>query len=170
MPSLSAAVQRRANDALALAVAADATLTEAARYEPLRQHWHVSRVEILYEIAYLRMFVEWELFLEAALLRYVCGYASASGVALPAAGATLFTSLKAAESDLLSGKAYLLWHNVTGVIARCQRYLSGSLYESVLATNRSRLEQYAYIRHRITHGQTDARAKFDSATEHDQFS
>ena len=164
MPPFAVEVRRRVSESLALAKAANVTLTESHRYASLRSHWHVTRVEILYEIAYLRLFVQWELYLEAALVRYLCGYRTAAGVAASVTGAKLFSSIAAAEQALLAGKTYLLWHNPKGVVARARKYLLNSMYEQVLASNEARLMHFADLRHRITHGQKNARMKFDIAT------
>src|SRR5260221_12742426 len=78
MPPLAVQFRQRVSEALALARAGD--LAAAAPLgAPLRSEWHVARVELLYELAYLRIFVEWELFLEQTFLRYLCGYVSISG-------------------------------------------------------------------------------------------
>jgi hypothetical protein len=78
MPPLAVQFRQRVSEALALARAGDmAAATPLGA--PLRSEWHVARVELLYELAYLRIFVEWELFLEQTFLRYLCGYVSIGG-------------------------------------------------------------------------------------------
>jgi hypothetical protein len=64
MPPLAAEFARRVSDALNLAAAGDAVIAMADIDSPLRKEWHITRVELLYELAYLRVFIEWETLLE----------------------------------------------------------------------------------------------------------
>ena len=125
---------------------------------------HIPRLELLYELAFLRVFVEWELFLAQALLRLMCGYSASSGIATLRAGVRFSATLQAAQVSLLGKRQYLLWHNPVKTIARANARFSNSSFQTVIGSNTSRLESFAAIRHRIAHGQTDARANFDVAT------
>jgi hypothetical protein len=60
--------------------------------------------------------------------------------------------------------AVVLWHNPRTVIARARQWLSVCPHEVVIASHQAALENYAAVRHRIVHGQDDAKVKFDSAT------
>src|SRR5712672_2619521 len=42
----------------------------------LVQPLDLNKLELLYELAYLRFFIQWEVFLEQSFLRYLCGYSS----------------------------------------------------------------------------------------------
>src|SRR5216684_2130995 len=107
MPPLAVEFGRRVADALALARAGD--LAAAAPLTSLiRQEWRVSRAELLYELAYLRIFIEWELFLEQTLFRYLCGYASGAGRIYAAVGGTFCATLHDAEISVLAGQAFVL--------------------------------------------------------------
>ena len=162
MPSFAGWFQQRVTEALALAHAGD-----MAAASPLGSHvrreWHVARVELLYEFAYLRMYIEWELFLEQTLLRYLCGYVSVHGTCTPISGVP-FTTLSAAETAMNQGRAYILWHNPDAVIGRARRFLVQSPHEIVINSYVSRLGNLASVRHRIAHNQEDAKRNFDIAT------
>jgi hypothetical protein len=115
-------------------------------------------------MAYLRVFVGWEAFVEQAFLRYLCGYTSSSGTAALVPGGTFERTIASAEAALLTGRPYVLWHNPTVVISHCRRFFTSSAIDIVVTSHTSRLESLAAIRHRITHAQSDARFKFDSAS------
>jgi hypothetical protein len=163
MPPLAVQFRQRISEALALAEAGDLAAA-APLSEPLRSAWHIARVELLYELAYLRIFVEWELFLEQTFLRYLWGYVSLAGHIYPSAVGGFCATLQAAETTILAGRAFALWHDPTRVIARARQFLTGCPHESVIASHTARLIDLAAVRHRIAHGQKDAKQKFDTAT------
>jgi hypothetical protein len=132
----------------------------------------VNRLEALYELAYLRVYAAWEMYLEALFLRFLCGYASRAGQETLVAGG-YFQTLAAAETAVLSGGSFLLWHQTTKVIQRCKKFIKSgtpgcpAVMESVIASNQARLDHLACIRHRIVHThQKDAKNNFDAATLH----
>lgn len=131
-----------------------------------RRLLHYSTIEYLYEAAYLRLFVRWESFLEASFYRYMCGYECSQGQQTLVQPASYRPSIAAAESDVLGTRSYILWHNPTYVVKRSQKYFVNGRHELVINSVLSLLEHYANIRHRIAHGQSDARTKFDAATMH----
>ncbi len=44
----------------------------------VKHEFSIYRIELIYELAYLRIFVFWEQFLEESLIRYLCGYLARS--------------------------------------------------------------------------------------------
>jgi hypothetical protein len=164
MPQFAASFRQRAIDALSLATAGDITMNASRFSVHLRHEWPVSRVELLYELAYVRLFVEWEYFLEETLLRYLYGYQSAHGICTPIQGATHFRALSQAKIALLGSRQFLLWHNPVTVTQRARAFLSNGFHETVIASNTARLILFADIRHRVVHAQDDAKQKFDHAT------
>lgn len=131
----------------------------------LREEWHVGRVEMLYELAYLRLFIEWEAFLEQSFIRYMCGYISHCHNPMPSSRLGAFCySLSIAATAVLNARPYVLWHNPTAVIGRARNWLSACPHEVVVLSHYADLENYAAVRHRIAHGQQDAKVKFDTAT------
>lgn len=163
MPPLAAAFQQRILEALAVSQAGDLAAASPLG-SVMRQEWYAARVELLYELAFLRMFIEWELFLEQTFLRYLCGYRSSAGTLYIAVNGGYCHTLQLAEATILAGRSFVLWHDPVRVIDRSRRFLVGCPHETVLASNRARLIDMAAVRHRIAHGQADARQKFDIAT------
>lgn len=161
MPPCDAVLSRHIDEALELVrageVARTATLPAVAR------EFYVSRLELLYEFAFLRMFVAWEVFLEDTFFRYLCGYVSRYGQATLTAGSH-FRTLTAAQRAVLQNRDYVLWHNPTRVVQRSASFIRQGRHEIVIASSGARLEAMAAIRHRIAHGHPDAQAKFDGAT------
>jgi hypothetical protein len=164
MPNFGADFRLRVADALKLAEIGEIARLEAAPSSKTRSNLYPVRLEALYEMAYLRVFVSWEAFLEQIFLRYLCGYSSAIGTATPLAGSGYLPTLARAEQAVLSGNAYVLWHNPSRIVTRCKRFFSACTVETVVLSNLAQLEDLAAIRHRITHAQEDARRKFDLAT------
>lgn len=138
------------------------------RWSSGRRYWTRSNLESLYELAYMRVFGFWEITLEAALLRSVCGYASRYGQetvtpgycpSLHLAKCTVYGTNRHGQT-----RPFLLWHDPSDVIARCNRHITSGKQASALASFKTLLEHYGAIRHRIAHDhQQDARSKFDSA-------
>ena len=164
MPGLEPEFRARVREAVRLAEIGELARAEAAVSSRTRANLHPARLELLYELAYLRIFVSWETFLEQTFMRYLCGYASRFGVATPASGQTYASDLFRAERALLGSRRYVLWHNPDAVSRRAKHFFSHSVIETVVLSNFARLEYLAAVRHRITHGQSDARLQFDRAT------
>ena len=121
-------------------------------------------VEYAYELAYLHIFLAWENLLEDALLRLICGYARSTGPEPLVVGGSYHRTISAAETAILAGRAYRLWHNPIAVIGYAQQFLAGSRYELVIASSVARLTHFASVRHRIAHSQRHAEQQFDVAT------
>jgi hypothetical protein len=129
-----------------------------------RKQWTPSRLESLYELAFLRVFLSWELCLEGLLFRSLCGYASSAvGQETPMAG-TFEPTIATASSTVHGGQRYLAWHNPNSVLQRCRHHIRSGQQEAVIASHETRLKHFASIRHRIAHGQDDAKQKFNQTT------
>lgn len=134
-----------------------------------RREWSLIKLAALYELAYLRIFAAWEMCLEAAFYRALCGYASTAGQEALVGGIPYYRNLAAAETAVAGARQYLLWHNPQRVIDRCKRFFRPGpghpcAQEAMLTSNFSRIKALADIRHRIVHDQSDAKRKFDSVT------
>lgn len=123
----------------------------------------LSSLELLYELAFLRVYLAWEEFLEESFLRYLCGYQAAHGQETPTSG-SFYPSLAAARSALYGRRPYVLWHDPARVVGRAARFLDKSRHEIVISSIAGRLESFAKIRHRIAHSQDYARREFDQTT------
>lgn len=165
MPQLSGRLRQKIDDAIALARAGEMIRTAAGAGSPAWKQFHIARLELLYELALMRIFIEWELFLEETFFRYLCGYSSTFGVASPVSG-TYYASLAAAEAAVLGSRHFVLWANPIAIVSRSRQFFppSGCRHEIVVASNTARLQDIAAVRHRIVHGQKDARLNFDTAT------
>lgn len=109
--------------------------------------------------------------LGSCFLWSLCGYASAVGQETLVSG-NYYPSVAAAESAVLAGQSYVLWHNPHKVIDRCRRFIKSglpgcpSIQEVTISSNLTTLLSLASTRHRIVHDQSDAKRKFDTATLH----
>ncbi len=148
--------------ALALVNRLEVAMAGADRRNPNRIR--LQDVELAYELAFVRIFTKWEVVLEQIFLRLMCGFSSNTGQVNLHNGKAYSSTIGRAESDLLNGRSYLLWHNPEHVINRASNTFINSNYEKVLASAENRLKHFAAIRHRVAHAQRDAAAKFDAAT------
>jgi hypothetical protein len=168
MPRFDLALLNDATAAVSIVGAGE--LSHLSGVPAIRKAWSTVRLEALYELAYLRVFAAWEMYLEALFYRSLCGYTSVAGQEQLIRG-HYFPSLAVAEADLLAGNTYALWHKPQKVIDRCQRYIrSGAgcpcVQEATITANVTNLVHLASTRHRIAHNQPDAKTKFDAATLH----
>jgi hypothetical protein len=124
----------------------------------------ITDLEFSYELAFLRIFLGWEIFLENALSRLICGYYHSGGQEPLATGMRYYARIVDAEIAILGGRNYRLWHNPNDVIGYARRVLHRSRYELVIASAFAHLEHFAAIRHRIAHSQQHAQRQFDVAT------
>lgn len=161
MPPLASRFAESVMDAVEIAEAGEIA-GAAPRGTSVRDAWPYPRIELLYELAYVRIFTEWELFLEQTFLRYLCGFHSSLGAATMVSGLQYYKSIAAAESAVQGGRDFVLWHNPSHVAARSRRFFSSGLHETVVSANTMRLENFGRIRHRIVHSQTDAKNKFNA--------
>lgn len=137
----------------------------------VRRKLKVDRLEALYEAAYLRIFSDWEAFLEDGTTRFMAGYESASYQPVPVMGRSLLPTISGALAELLcenrsTPRDYLLWHNPVEVANRTSRWLVGSPVEAVCRTNADEIARYVAIRHHIAHGSVDTREKFKVAARY----
>jgi hypothetical protein len=154
---------------LAIAIVKAGEMAHVCGTAVIRKEWSTARLEALYELAFLRVFAAWEMCLEAVFYRSLCGFASTAGQETLISG-RYYPTLAAAESAVLGGRSYVLWHNPQHVIDRCRRFFrSGapgcpSVQETMVASKFTYLVNLASIRHRVVHDQADAKRKFDTAT------
>ena len=163
MPNLAGAFALAADRAVDLTTAGETArvlLSFGRAHSRLLDH---RKIELLYEMAFLRIFNEWEVFLEESFIRYLCGYAGQIGPFQLTQGHH-FPSMANATVAFLGGQSYKLWHKPQTVIARAQSFMVGSSHETVFSSALPDLTEFAAVRHRIAHGQKHAKAAFDQAT------
>src|SRR5690349_15335898 len=105
----------KSNAATATSIVNAGEVSHVSTEQSIRNEWSISRLEALYELAYLRVFAAWETYLEAIFYRSLCGYASAAGRETLIRGA-YYRSVAAAEAAILGTRGYILWHNPQIVI------------------------------------------------------
>jgi hypothetical protein len=164
MPPLATRFGAEVDRALELAEAGEVARVNLPKQSTALREWRVPRLEALYEMAYLRIFVGWEVFLEEAFLRMMCGYQSSVYAPVFASGQGRCVTLNDAQRDLYAGQDFLLWHNPGTVRRRAMNWLQLSPHETVIDSNFSRIEWLAYVRHRVAHGSTHAKGQLDTAT------
>jgi hypothetical protein len=162
MPALSTALGARAKVGSQLASTGEIMRASAASDSVLTASLTLSALEALYEAVFVRMFADWEVFLEETFLRMMCGYYSSCWT--PVLVAPACRSLADAKAVLFAGKQFLLWWNPAVTVTRAQTYFVQGPHELVTSSSLARLDAFSRVRHRITHGSADARTKFDLAT------
>jgi len=160
MPKIAHSYADLTGNAVALVMGIESARSDLS-VQAARAHLPIPRVELTYELAYLRAFTAWEDFLEQSFIRYLCGYRAGHGQENVTSG-SYCSNLSDARNTLYSGAQFLLWHNTQRVVARAQRHFTLSRCETVLSSMQGRLEHYSAVRHRIAHVHADA--NFDSAT------
>jgi hypothetical protein len=164
MPQLAAHFADQVDDAVGLAIAGELAWLNSPPNSVTRRELRGTRMTVLYEMSYLRIFVGWEIFLEETFVRMMCGWESPLWSPRLKSTKGTFSDLKAARTALYGNREYLLWHNPEQVIGRCSRWFDNGIYSRVLASNEARLEWFAAVRHRIAHGGAQVRTGMDSAS------
>src|SRR5262249_48276443 len=162
MPPLAAKLTAQIDGALALANAGEVLRAGARPGSVVWRELRSGRLEALYEMAYLRLFISWETFLEESLQRYLCGYVAGHG-AIPLRQAASRT-MGAAETAVLAGQQFVSWADPVRVEQRARQFMFGGAYAQVLAAARARIQAFASVRHRVAHASDYARQRFDQAT------
>lgn len=134
------------------------------RLEPTGPVITLTALELAYELAYLRVFIAWEAFLEQTFIRLLCGYTHSRGQEPLAANITYAKTIEDATKLVLNGRDYILWHDPNKVLRRAQNFFVNGRFEITLASSSTRIGWYSAIRHRIAHSQDHAKFQFDAAT------
>jgi hypothetical protein len=135
-----------------------------------RNDWPPTKIEYLYELAFLRLFSVWESTVESVFLRMMCGHSTRSGQRERLLTGRYCHTINDAEIAVLAGQQYALWHNSTKIVQRCQRHFSRRrssappIIEGIISSHQARLDAWAAVRHRIVHEQNDARNRFNQAS------
>jgi hypothetical protein len=144
----------------ARSLAADAQQWAVPRKAGGRAQITTQRRDTLTEIAFLRAFTGWEVFLEETFLLFLVGHKAPKAprpirFGFPA-------NLSAASEWCTDGKEYAKW-NVSDVRRRADRWLDqGKPFSPVLQGRQARLDQLITIRNAIAHESSVARTKFEN--------
>ena len=119
------------------------------------------QLEIIVEMAFLRIFIAWESFLEESFIRYAVGAASPSGYT---PNALIHPqNIGHALELVLSGRDYVPWNSASEVTRRSALYFQdGEPYRSALETAATELDEMNTIRNRITHKSINSKSNFNA--------
>jgi hypothetical protein len=119
------------------------------------------QLEIIVEMAFLRIFVAWESFLEESFIRYAVGTASPSGYA---PNALIHPqNIGHALELVLSRRDYVTWNSASEVTGRSALYFEGGEpYRSALEPASMELDEMNTIRNRITHKSMHSKNQFNA--------
>jgi hypothetical protein len=119
------------------------------------------QLEMVAEMAFLRIFVAWESFLEESFIRYAVGATSPSGYT----PSVLSRSQNISHAlELVSlGRDYAHWNSASEVIRRAALYFQdGEPYRSALELASMELDEMNTIRNRITHKSAHSKRQFNA--------
>jgi len=118
------------------------------------------QVEIIAELAFLRIFIAWENFLEDSFIRYLVGAKSPSGYS-----PQRFVNppnMQIAVKLIAAHREYARWNSPSEVIARSEIYFKyGKPYKNILQGTMKDINDMNSIRNRIAHRSTISENKFN---------
>ena len=119
------------------------------------------RRDSMTELAFLRAFVGWEVFLEESFILYLLGQKPPRG--RPPNRYTFPPDLRAATEWVVpEGREYARWNIATQVAIRADRHFrSGGPFASVLRRNQNTLDEARFIRNAIAHDSESAYERFE---------
>ncbi|MCP6717995.1 MAG: hypothetical protein KJI70_00405 [Patescibacteria group bacterium] len=119
------------------------------------------QVEIVAELAFLRVFMAWECFLEESFIRYLLEAKSPSGYT-PKRFVKPPNIKKAIEIILGENRDYASWNSASKVRNRAKIYFKdGEPYETAMITITRDSDEMNTIRNRIAHKSKKSREKFN---------
>lgn len=121
-------------------------------------------IEIIAELAFLKVFTEWEFFLEESFIRYLVGGLTPSGYC-----PKRYVNPPNMEiaKKILNGdnKAYINWNSAASVVNRAKIFFDdGEPYRSAIQTAMVNLDEMNVIRNRIAHKSKHSKDKFSEFT------
>lgn len=119
------------------------------------------QIEIIAELAFLRIFIAWENFLEESFLRYLLGARPPSG-SMPRRFVNP-RNMSHALDILVSDREYIKWNSASAVISRAERYFrDGFPYRNAIQAATVDLDNMNTIRNRIAHKSKISKEKFNN--------
>jgi len=111
---------------------------------------HQPQVDFVFELAFLKMFIAWEQFLENTFVRYMCGASSLSGK--KPIRIVSVRHLDDALRVIYGGRPYAGWTSVEVVVDRANSFFaSGEPYATPLHSAAVELSDMKRIRNHIVH-------------------
>jgi hypothetical protein len=164
MPALGSAFCRKADEALDVIRALESLRVVSAPHGVAVRELTPTRLEYSYEAAFLRVFSQWEVLLEEATIRYMCGYSSDNYVPNRPSTTAKQPNIPVARTSLLGSRPFALWHDPIENADRIAKWVDSCPVEMVMRSASPWLSSIGYVRHRIAHDTRDARVKFESAS------
>lgn len=142
-------------------LASDAYAWSLPRPNGRRPYVTRKRRDSMIEMAFLRAFLGWELFLEESFVLFLVGQKPPRGRA-PYRHTFPPDLEKAREWVVPEGKDYAKWNIAAHVASRAERHFrSGGPFASVLRANQNTLEDARFIRNAIAHDSASAFNRFE---------
>jgi hypothetical protein len=121
---------------------------------------HQPQVDLIFELAFLKIFIAWEQFLENTFIRYMCSASSLSGKR-----PTRIVSVRHLDDALrviCGERPYADWTSVEVVVDRANRFFdSGEPYATPLQSAAVELTNMRRIRNHIVHHSNKSRDDFN---------
>ena len=128
----------------------------------MRPYISGKRRDSLTELAFLRAFLAWEMFLEQSFILYLLGQSPPRGRA-PRRYASPPNQRAATDWVVPEGRDYAQWTVAMHVSERAERFFeAGRPFAPVLRGSQNTLEETRLIRNAIAHESAMARARFES--------
>lgn len=120
---------------------------------------HQPQVDLIFELAFLKIFIAWEQFLENTFVRYMCGATSQSGK--EPIRIVSVRHLDDALNVICGERQYADWASVEVVVGRANRFFdSGEPYATPLQSAAAELVNMRWVRNHIVHHSNKSREDF----------
>jgi hypothetical protein len=120
---------------------------------------HQPQVDLIFELAFLKIFIAWEQFLENTFVRYMCGASSLSGKKPIRIISARY--LDGALRVICGERPYADWASVEIVVERANRFFdNGEPYATPLQSAAAELANMRKVRNHIVHHSNKSREDF----------
>lgn len=113
-------------------------------------------------MAFLRVYLAWEVFLEDTFHRYLCGYWTLG--CIPPLRYPPEPTLDVADAAVRGTRDYISWADPQSVIRQSRRFFTSGPHEVVLNSAIARIQAFNAIRNRIVHRSSYSKTVFSLAT------
>jgi hypothetical protein len=159
MDRATAYLHRQINEALAFAAAGEDLRACGKRPAQVLTD---RRMQLLYEAAYIQMFLAWEGFLEDSFLRCLCGrlrLTTPSRLIGPR-----FLTIDQAKDSVLGDSLFFPWSDPSRLRKVSKQFVVGGPHFDVVDSSYSRLVLLIAVRNRIAHRSSYSEIRFNNAT------
>lgn len=160
-------LEAQIDEATSLVRAAEAVRNAVPVDSHARRGFNFRQIEAMYELAYLRIFAAWEVFLEESFLRLMCGFEGAGHTHSTKTPAP--RSINDARMAVLAGRRFKPWHDPAVVIDRTALFFSpvpgvDVPHASIISSALVLIKDFSEIRHHIAHLTDDTCKQYHAAT------